>query len=117
MAAGLRMGIIALKTLDARGWFGIKCIARLHWSPPDSCVIDGLQVSTGCTMGKHNISVKERDDVSAEFERARARSLAERSEPQIHGRRHRARETVDEQVGVIEEKNATLAVEDHQCGC
>jgi len=68
MAAGLRMGMTALKTLDARGWFGIKCVAKLRWSPPDSCVIDGLQVSTGCTMGKHNISVEEMDGVSAEFE-------------------------------------------------
>jgi len=68
MAVGLRMGIIALKTLDACGWFNIRCVAQLHWSPPDSCVIDGLQVSTGCTMGKHNISVKEMDGVSVEFE-------------------------------------------------
>ena len=68
MAAGLRMGMMALKTLDARGWFGIRCIVKLRWSPPDSCVIDGLQVSTGCTMGKHNISVEEMDGVSAEFE-------------------------------------------------
>jgi formylmethanofuran dehydrogenase subunit E len=68
MAAGLRMGMSALKTLDARGWFGIRCVAKLHWRPPDSCVIDGLQISTGCTMGKHNIFVEEMDGVSAEFE-------------------------------------------------
>jgi formylmethanofuran dehydrogenase subunit E len=68
MAAGLRMGMTALKALDARGWFGIKCVVKLRWSPPDSCVIDGLQVSTGCTMGKHNISVEEMNGVSAEFE-------------------------------------------------
>jgi formylmethanofuran dehydrogenase subunit E len=68
MVAGLRMGITALKTLDSGGWFGIRGIAKLRWSPPDSCVIDGLQVSTGCTMGKHNISVEERAGVSAEFE-------------------------------------------------
>ena len=68
MALGLRMGVTALKTLDARGWFDIRCIVHLRWSPPDSCVIDGLQISTGCTMGKHNISVKESDGISAEFE-------------------------------------------------
>jgi formylmethanofuran dehydrogenase subunit E len=68
MAAGLRMGLLALKKLDSEGWFGIRCEARLHWSPPDSCVIDGLQVSTGCTMGKHNISVEERDGISSKFE-------------------------------------------------
>ncbi len=68
IAVGLRMGMIALKILDARGWFGIRCVAKLRWSPPDSCVIDGLQVGTGCTMGKHNISVKEMDGIASEFE-------------------------------------------------
>jgi formylmethanofuran dehydrogenase subunit E len=68
MAVGLRMGMIALIILNARGWFGIKCVAKLRWSPPDSCVIDGLQVSMGCTMGKHNISVKEMDGIASEFE-------------------------------------------------
>ncbi|MCX6655643.1 MAG: FmdE family protein [Candidatus Bathyarchaeota archaeon] len=68
MAAGLRMGLLALKKLDSKGWFGIRCVARLHWSPSDSCVIDGLQVSTGCTMGKHNLSVEEGDGVSSKFE-------------------------------------------------
>jgi formylmethanofuran dehydrogenase subunit E len=68
MAAGLRMGLTALNILDVRGWFGITCVAKLRWSPPDSCIIDGLQFSSGCTMGKHNISVEEREGVSAEFE-------------------------------------------------
>jgi formylmethanofuran dehydrogenase subunit E len=68
LATGLRMGLLALKKLDSKGWFDIQCKVRLSWSPPDSCVIDGLQVSTGCTMGKHNISVEERDGVSSEFE-------------------------------------------------
>jgi formylmethanofuran dehydrogenase subunit E len=67
MIIGLRMGLTALEILDTSGWFGIKCRVFLHWAPPDSCVIDGIQTSTGCTMGKHNIEVEERDGVSAEF--------------------------------------------------
>ena len=39
----------------------------LRWRPPDSCVVDGIQSSTGCTMGKHNIEVVEGDGVSAVF--------------------------------------------------
>jgi len=68
MAVGLRMGLLALQRLDARGWFNISCTAHLRWSPPDSCVIDGIQVSTGCTMGKHNIAVKEAEGIASEFE-------------------------------------------------
>jgi formylmethanofuran dehydrogenase subunit E len=68
MVIGLRMGQTALQMLDARGWFGIKCNALLRWRPPDSCVLDGIQMSTGCTTGKHNLIVTEREGVAAEFE-------------------------------------------------
>ncbi len=49
----------------------------LRWRPPDSCVIDGIQIATGCTMGKHNLDVIERDGVAAVFE-AGGRRLAVR---------------------------------------
>lgn len=68
MVIGLRMGLLALEELNARGWFGIGCVAELNWAPPDSCILDGIQISTGCTMGKRNIRVEERSDVvSAAF--------------------------------------------------
>ena len=68
MVIGLRMGLLALEELNVRGWFGLSCVAELEWAPPDSCVLDGIQVSTGCTMGKRNIRVDERRNViSASF--------------------------------------------------
>lgn len=67
MVVGLRMGLAALRRLDARGWFDLRCRAELRGGPPGSCVIDGIQCSTGCTMGKHNIDVEEREGVAAEF--------------------------------------------------
>ena len=67
MIVGLRMGLSALNHLDAKGWFGLNCVVKLNWAPPDSCVIDGIQSSTGCTMGKRNIQVDEMNGVSACF--------------------------------------------------
>ena len=67
MTVGLRMGLYALERLDCRGWFDLSCRVAVRWRPPDSCVIDGVQSSTGCTMGKHNIEVVEGDGVSAVF--------------------------------------------------
>ena len=67
MVVGLRMGLLALKRLDAKGWFDIRCRVSLLWRPPDSCVIDGIQSSTGCTMGKHNIEVEEGEGISVCF--------------------------------------------------
>jgi formylmethanofuran dehydrogenase subunit E len=67
MVVGLRIGLEALNILDARGWFDIECKVELRWAPPDACVLDGIQVSTGCTLGKHNIEVEEKPGVSATF--------------------------------------------------
>ena len=67
MTVGLRMGLYALEDLDCKGWFDVSCRVALRWRPPDSCVIDGIQSSTGCTMGKRNIEVVEGDGVSATF--------------------------------------------------
>ncbi|MBD3172117.1 formylmethanofuran dehydrogenase [Candidatus Bathyarchaeota archaeon] len=67
LVIGLKMGLHALKTLDAKGWFNLTCTVYLNWAPPDSCVIDGIQSSTGCTMGKHNITVEDGKDITAEF--------------------------------------------------
>ena len=67
MVIGLRMGLLALKHLDAGGWFDLRCLVSLWWGPPDSYVIDGIQSSTGCTMGKRNIEIVERDGISASF--------------------------------------------------
>ncbi|GAH01223.1 unnamed protein product [marine sediment metagenome] len=67
MVIGLRMGVLALELLDAKGWFDLDCVVMLNWAPPDSCVIDGIQSSTGCTMGKRNIKVVEERGVAAEF--------------------------------------------------
>ena len=67
MVIGLRMGLAALEKLDCKGWFDLECEVRLNWSPPDSCVIDGIQSSTGCTMGKKNIRVVEQPGIMASF--------------------------------------------------
>lgn len=67
MVIGLRMGTLALRLLDAHGWFDVHTSARLNWAPPDSCVIDGLMSSTGCTMGKRNMEVHEVNGIAADF--------------------------------------------------
>jgi formylmethanofuran dehydrogenase subunit E len=73
MVVGIRMGLLALERLDAHGWFDLRCVVRLRWAPPDSCVIDGIQSSSGCTMGKHNIEVEERDGIAAAFSKGEER--------------------------------------------
>ncbi|HEY3420820.1 MAG TPA: formylmethanofuran dehydrogenase subunit E family protein [Methanomassiliicoccales archaeon] len=55
VVVGYRMGMIA------RPRFGHKLQAVVFTGrhPPMSCLIDGIQLSTGCTMGKNNIAVRD----------------------------------------------------------
>ncbi|MBM3246152.1 MAG: hypothetical protein FJZ13_02355 [Candidatus Omnitrophica bacterium] len=52
---GMLMGELALKKLKAKKHFGIEAIVRGASEKPKSCLIDGIQISAGCTYGKGNI--------------------------------------------------------------
>lgn len=36
-------------------------------TPPRSCFMDGIQITTGCTMGKHNIELRDGDSLIVTF--------------------------------------------------
>jgi formylmethanofuran dehydrogenase subunit E len=55
---GIKMGLLALEILKVKGYFDLSVEAELEYRRPMSCFVDGLQISTGCTMGKGNIRVK-----------------------------------------------------------
>ena len=52
---GLRLGEYALAKLRARRHFGLEAVVRCADQPPESCCLDGVQFSTGCTLGKRNL--------------------------------------------------------------
>ena len=56
MVFGARMGMAALHAVDAKGYFDVEitCEGPLV-KPPASCFLDGLQISTGATLGKRNL--------------------------------------------------------------
>jgi hypothetical protein len=58
---GYRMGMIALERAGSTGHFEITAEVHSILSPPYSCLIDGVQLGSGCTLGKRNISVEETD--------------------------------------------------------
>jgi formylmethanofuran dehydrogenase subunit E len=72
LALGLRMGLLANETL---GRDPMETAARVAVDPrpPRSCLVDGIQFTTGCTMGKGNIElVPEAEAISAVFTRSGA---------------------------------------------
>ena len=54
---GLKAGLFANETLG-KDYFETRVIVETEDTPPCSCVVDGLQFTTGCTMGKGNIELK-----------------------------------------------------------
>jgi hypothetical protein len=58
LICGVKMGLLALKLLGSRGYRGLTVTAETGVTPPVSCLVDGLQVATGCTLGKGNIATR-----------------------------------------------------------
>jgi len=63
---GYRMGLIANDKLGEDP-FCKNAIVYTGNSPPISCLVDGIQLSSGCTLGKGNIEVIDDKDAVAEF--------------------------------------------------
>jgi formylmethanofuran dehydrogenase subunit E len=59
LVLGYRMGRIALRELDSEGHFGLSVVVHSGLRPPASCLIDGVQLGSGCTLGKRNIEIVE----------------------------------------------------------
>jgi formylmethanofuran dehydrogenase subunit E len=57
---GARMGMAALHAVEAKGYFDVevRCEGPMA-KPPESCFLDGLQISTGATLGKRNLEWTE----------------------------------------------------------
>src|SRR3989442_4533687 len=64
---GLRMGEIG------KGRFGhykgLRALVESRLEPPMRCVLDGIQFSSGCTMGKGNIGLESATDPAVTFEK------------------------------------------------
>ena len=56
LVLGVLMGEHAVKTLKAKKYFGVEVKVWGANKRPKSCLIDGLQLSTGATYGKGNIA-------------------------------------------------------------
>lgn len=78
----------------------IKAIVFTGSKTPLSCVIDGIQFSSGCTMGKGNISVKDDFIAKAFFSSADATIEIELREDVKHDIDSTMSKETEEQVGL-----------------
>ena len=78
IVVGVRMGAAGLNAVKAQGYFDIEVTAQGPFTgPPQSCILDGLQLSTGATLGKHNLKVVVADDYVVTMKNKRTGTTAE----------------------------------------
>ena len=64
---GLRMGAIGKRRFGH--YKGLRATVRSQPDPPMRCVLDGVQFSSGCTMGKGNIALEPGSEPEVAFEK------------------------------------------------
>lgn len=66
LVLGLKAGLRANEVLG-KDYFGTRAVVETELVPPGSCFVDGVQLATGCTMGKGNIELRKGDSLSVTF--------------------------------------------------
>jgi len=79
---GYKMGKIACEKLGADP-FEKKVTVSTGTTPPISCIIDGIQLGSGCTLGKGNISVTGEQLPKAVFSNKNGRKVTISLQKQI----------------------------------
>lgn len=79
---GYKMGEIANNDLGSDP-FSKNVIVSIDTKPPISCIIDGIQISSGCTLGKGNIQIRKGRTVKALFTNKNGKKLQIKLKPDI----------------------------------
>lgn len=71
---GYRMGRFAQKYFGDDP-FSITATVWCSGHTPESCIMDGVQLGSGCTFGKRNIALRESESVEVMFRHADGRAI------------------------------------------
>jgi len=66
LVLGLKAGLYANKILGKNNFEMHTCVETEPF-PPRSCFVDGIQMTTGCTMGKCNIELRNGNSLLVKF--------------------------------------------------
>jgi formylmethanofuran dehydrogenase subunit E len=79
---GYKMGLIANQNLG-QDPFDKKVIVYTDTEPPYSCLIDGIQLSSSCTLGKGSIKIEKSNSIKAEFTNKQNKKITIILKPEI----------------------------------
>jgi len=69
LVIGVRMGLVGVRELGAKeNNEELRVTATAEDHTPFSCVIDGIQVATKCTVGNKKLRLRNSSEIAAEFE-------------------------------------------------
>ena len=69
LVLGVRMGLVGVRELGAKeNAEKLRVTVMSKHSVPFSCVMDGIQVATKCTIGNKKLRVKNSSGIAAKFE-------------------------------------------------
>ena len=78
LALGVRMSLYALRELGVKeGDTGLHTTVTLEYVTPISCILDGVQASTKCTVGNTRLAWKQSKEVGAVFQLDRNKQRVE----------------------------------------
>jgi formylmethanofuran dehydrogenase subunit E len=76
--AGTRAGMCGRHAVKADGYFDVEVTVEGPFvKPPHSCFLDGLQVSTGATLGKRNLKWVKAEKIVVRVRNTRTGKVAE----------------------------------------
>ena len=121
VVAGARMGMIGLRAVEAKGFFDVEvtCEGPIA-KPPQSCFFDGVQVTTGATLGKRTLQWVQADRLTMRIKNTRTGKIAvlrpapallevlAAFKPQPKARADQGHKTDDEQLEAIARKIAVM---------
>lgn len=73
LVLGLKAGLAALRALSTRrGDPELRADVTIPYRVPISCLLDGIQFSTGCTIGNNRLSFRDSVNIVLNFRREKA---------------------------------------------
>lgn len=76
LTLGVRIGLIGIGELKVkRNDEKLRVTAMLKYSVPFSCVVDGIQVATKCTIGNKKLRLRSSSGIAARFELQRGEQI------------------------------------------